>query len=712
MEPTEATRLSESRRKTPELLAPAGNLESFFAALESGADAVYLGLKELSARALAPNFTLDDLARILPYAHARDAAVHVALNSLVTALEFPRILDLLQSLADLAPDAVIVQDPGIFQLARDRFPTLTLHASTLMGAHNAAGVNALARLGASRIVLARELSFDEIRDITRTTTAEIEIFVHGALCFSFSGLCLASSFRGGHSGLQGRCVQPCRLKFRQGKREGYFLSCNDFSALDWIPRLKALRIAAFKIEGRMKSADYIAQVVRAYRDVMDAPPDRHSEAIAHARERLGLAPARKLTQGHLEGENASGILTPHRSGSSGLWVGNVLTVEEKRVLVDLRHGIRKGDRLRTESPDGREQKPFAVQALLSLETSAPQEEAGPGEKIFLKGARDLQPGERLFRIGGQLEDPVRWRRILLDAVPKPRPYRKTFPAPDSVSDSWPTVPARHSHFAETLLVKVGRYEELGNAMASPAHGVLLTASKPNLERLAKARLHPAQKKRFAWSLPPVILPKDLDYYQRAVRWFVDRGYRNWELNNWGHFDFFRETERPVLTAGHRFNVRNPAALAALGAQGCTRTVLSLEITGREIQRLLRSPLGSVPVVTVYAWPALFTSRLKPALLAGKPFVTPRNEPYLLLSESGITVVYADRPVSWLARLAPLRSWGVRCFLIDLSEGPRRNPKDLERVLSGFKRGRADEPFSEFNWDREPVKHRASLKDRR
>jgi len=173
-------------RVLPELLAPAGNVESFFAALENGADAIYLGLKSLSARSSATNFTMAELSRLLPFAHHRGVALYVALNSLVTAQEVPAVLDLLQSLADLKVDALIVQDPGILYLARRYFPTLKLHASTLMAIHNSAGVNRLGRLGVRRVVLARELTLAEIKMVADRTEAELEIFVHGALCFSYS----------------------------------------------------------------------------------------------------------------------------------------------------------------------------------------------------------------------------------------------------------------------------------------------------------------------------------------------------------------------------------------------------------------------------------------------------------------------------------------------------------------------------------------------
>ena len=220
-------------------------------------------------------------------------------------------------------------------------------------------------MGASRVVLARELSLEEIEKICQATKAELEIFIHGALCYSYSGLCLTSSFRGGRSGLSGECVQPCRLKFRQGNKEGFFLSCNDLCALSLIPRLKRLRIAAFKIEGRMKPAAWVADVVKAYRLVLDAESAvEEQQALIKAQELIAQAPSRRLSSGHFDQAGADRILAPHRSGSSGAWSATVKSVLENRALIDLRYPIAKGDRLRPESSTGREQEAFYSIATL------------------------------------------------------------------------------------------------------------------------------------------------------------------------------------------------------------------------------------------------------------------------------------------------------------------------------------------------------------
>jgi putative protease len=230
---------------------------------------------------------------------------------------------------------------------------------------------------------------------------------------------------------------------------------------------------------------------------------------------------------------------------------------------------------------------------------------------------------------------------------------------------------------------------------------MLTATRPNLERLAKQRLSGVQKSRFAWSLPPLITDKNDQYYRLAVRWFCERDFNAWELNNWGQFDYFENRVGLTLVSGCRFNVRNLAALAELAEAGCRGTVLSLEITREELQILGPSPLGTIPIVSLYSWPPLFTSRLVPGLAEHKPFRTPREETYFYEKRGENALIYADRPVNWLDHLPALRGYGFRSFLLDLSDGPTERMPNLERLLQGCRESKAEQPFSLFNLDRRP-----------
>jgi len=690
-----------------ELLAPAGNVESFFAAVENGADSVYLGLKKFSARATAANFTLEELSTLIPFAHKRNVRVYAALNSLIAAGEIREILDFLYALTGLGVDALIVQDAGIFFLARRYFPGLKLHASTLMTAHNSAGVNALRKMGAERVVLARELRMQEIEKVCANTEADLEIFIHGALCFSYSGLCLASSFRGGRSGLRGECVQPCRLRYSQGKKEGFFLSCNDLCALPFIPRLKQLRISCFKIEGRMKPAAYIAQVVKAYRGVLDAEPgEEELAAVKRAGELLGEAPSRRLTSGHLTVDGASAVLTPHRSGSSGIWAGTVKSIQGDRALVALRHSLVRGDRLRPESTGGKEESAFSVSDVFNPEGEAiARGEAG--SRVLLVCPRGIPSGAKLIKVGEKSESQASiWKKIR-HAIPSGARYKSKFPGPEKVADDLRPGVRDESKARENVILKIGSPNELVKALQSSAGMVLVSASRSNLERIAKQRFSPLQMGKIGFSLPPLLSEdKDLEYYRAAVKWFMAKGFRLWEVNNWGHFDLLKRGKDTGgkslrIIAGARLNLRNSAALAQVHEMGCGWSVLSLEITGEEMQLLSHEALGWNPVITLYSWPPLFISRLIPNLAEEKPFLTPRNELYHLKKQAGNGFIYADRPINLCERLPQLRSLGFRNFLLDVSDGPGKTVPDQDRILSSLASFHSSGLSCAFNFERRP-----------
>ena len=684
----------------PELLAPAGNIESFFAAIQSGADAVYLGLKKFSARATASNFSLEDLATLIPFAHKRGIRIYAALNSQIVSGEIPEVLDTLSALSSLKPDGLIVQDAGIFHLVRRWFPSLRLHASTLAAVHNSAGVKALQHIGVQRVVLARELNLAEIEEICSGTEAELEIFIHGALCYSYSGLCLASSFRGGRSGLRGECVQPCRLKFRQGRKEGFFLSCSDLCALSLIPRLKRLRIAAFKIEGRMKPAAYVADVVKAYRAILDAESGAgEKEAFIFAKELLAQAPSRRLTSGHLE--EAGKILAPHRSGSSGVWSATVKSVHGGRVLVDLRSRIAKGDRLRPESSAGKEVDAFSVSDIFDVSgENIPYAQAGA--RVYLACSKALRPGDRLFKVGRKSEPAAAIWKIIREEVPSAIGFKHKFSQRQKILDDLQKPTDANTKQNETLILKLSSPDDLVQALRSSAGMVLLSATKNNLERLAKQRFSPPQMKKLGFSLPALISEnRDLQYYRAAVRWFINKGFLLWEINNWGHFDLTGQGNGVRLVAGSRLNLRNSAAIAQAAELGCSWSVLSLETTKEELRELALNRFGSRVVLTVYCWPPLFISRLAPDLSVDRPFLSARDEAYHIIKQAGRTEIYADRPVSWLDQLPVLRSFGYGNFLIDVGEGPGKRPHAMEAALSGFAASRSPADYALFNFERRP-----------
>jgi putative protease len=328
-----------------ELLAPAGGPEAAYAAFHYGADAVYLGLKKFSARAEAENFTLEEVAEVAAYAHSLEPRrrVFVTINTVIRQDEMPELIESLVALSRAGVDALIIQDLGVYFLVRQYFPELELHASTQLAVHNRAGADSLHRLGFARVVLARELTFEEVRDITSASGVETEVFIHGALCYSYSGLCLFSSQTLGRSGNRGKCAYSCRDAFqvegapgtlRDGstvKRDpakGFPFSMKDLALPDHMPALRAAGVSCFKIEGRKKSPLYVATTTDYYRKLLDgnlADEDR-AEHEADLQTVFSRPWTRLFVQSHKDKEVADRDTVGHR----GAPVGHVEAVVRRR----------------------------------------------------------------------------------------------------------------------------------------------------------------------------------------------------------------------------------------------------------------------------------------------------------------------------------------------------------------------------------------------
>lgn len=253
-----------------ELLAPAGTFDCVIAAVNSGADAVYFAGQGFGARSFAGNLSDEEIYRAADFCHLRGVKVYITVNTLVLDREFKELEKFIKTITRAGADAVIVQDMGVLKYVRELSPDIELHASTQMTIHSADGVRELEKLGVSRVVLSRELSGTEIKEIISTTSAEAEVFVHGAMCMSYSGQCLMSSVIGGRSGNRGKCAQPCRLPYSpDGKDSRFYLSLKDMSYADHLAELEKMGVSSLKIEGRMKGEAYVASVVSAYRKLID-----------------------------------------------------------------------------------------------------------------------------------------------------------------------------------------------------------------------------------------------------------------------------------------------------------------------------------------------------------------------------------------------------------------------------------------------------------
>ncbi len=374
----------------PELLAPAGSAEAYYAAVDAGADAVYLGLGKFNARERAENFNLADLCRIRPHARARGVRLYVAMNTLLTEADLPEAIGLLHQVAPLQPDAVIAADLGLVRILHEFFPGIPVHMSTQAGCASVEAAEEFARMGASRVILERHLRKEEIARIAARSPVGVEIFVHGAMCYSYSGKCFFSSYLGGKSANRGVCVQPCRRLYGHGGEPEAIFSTRDLSLLPHLPDLVPLGIAAVKIEGRMRGAEYVAGVVSAYRAALDGiRAGSPAEGVAEGTRILSQVIGRDTTPGIPGGARPDEVATGGESGNIGNRIGTVTRVEDGWAFVPGAADISPGDRLRAQFREDGAGRGFSAVDLRG-------EEGG----ILVKVPFPVSPGDLLFRVGG------------------------------------------------------------------------------------------------------------------------------------------------------------------------------------------------------------------------------------------------------------------------------------------------------------------------
>lgn len=407
-----------------ELLAPAGSYETMLAAIHAGADAVYAGGSRFSARAYADNFTDDELLRAIDYSHLKGKKIMLAVNTLLKNPEAEELCEWLSPFYEAGIDAVIIQDVGVFSALKRNFPDLPLHASTQMTITSAKGAKLLEQMGAKRAVLARELSLEEIRQIRKETTLELEAFVHGALCYSYSGKCLMSSLIGGRSGNRGKCAQPCRLPYRltlpdgRIEKESYCLSLKDFCAIDRIPQMAKAGIQSFKIEGRMKQAEYTAGAVRIYRKYLDlflegknsdghTVSDRDHQALLDCGNRSGFTSL--YLSGQTGKEMLSGGCPSHTKADRPSVPGETCVTKEQKEPIQAKLILEYGKpsrlhlKWRQFEADAKGEPVEKAQTQALTESEAAKKTAALGNTFYEIGSLETEIGENLFVPGGMLK---------------------------------------------------------------------------------------------------------------------------------------------------------------------------------------------------------------------------------------------------------------------------------------------------------------------
>lgn len=385
-----------------ELLSPVGDFECLKAAVQNGADAVYLGATNFSARSSAKNFDLTSLESAINYAHLRNVKVYLALNTLIKNAEFEEATNLTVNAYNIGIDALIIQDLGLASWLRKNIPTLPLHASTQMTVHNLEGVLKLEKLGFTRAVLSRETSIHEISDIHKKSMIEIEAFVHGALCISYSGQCLLSSMIGARSGNRGKCAQACRLPYKLYDNDklldnGYLLSPRDLCSLELLPELIHSGVTSFKIEGRMKTPEYVAIVTKFYRKYLDLALSGNEFSIDPQDKKILMQVFNRgeFSYGHLQDSANKNLIFKDKSNNMGIYLGNISKYNENKghITLTLNEPINIGDTISVQNEDYK----YTVSELMEGKNNIKEGKLKQTVTIGrLKG--NIKPGDKVYKL--------------------------------------------------------------------------------------------------------------------------------------------------------------------------------------------------------------------------------------------------------------------------------------------------------------------------
>ncbi|MBO5235887.1 MAG: U32 family peptidase [Spirochaetaceae bacterium] len=699
-----------------ELLAPAGNIEALDAAIGEGADAVYMGLKSFNARLRSSNFAWNQFEAAVQSVHRLGKKIFVTVNTVSEERETERLYRFLAYLESIGPDGIIVQDFGVIRMVQEFFPKLRIHGSTQMNVASVRGVNLLSREGVKRVVLSRELSLEEIKKVRAGTSAELEVFVHGALCVSESGLCLFSSFLGGKSANRGMCTQACRRFYSAevsgGLEQGYYFSPCDLQLIDKVPELVQAGVDSFKIEGRMKSAEYVGSVTAAYRYVLDHWQEDRKGAIATGKRLLSMDFARSKTnfwydfpiteKGSVEQTDetiAPNVLNPNQAGGTGIFLG---------VL----------ERIRQQKTDA-SQNEFPSQTVKIATLRGGNYDPDPGDSIRLHRKDDTGRVSHKVRIveesdgcrwidipeGFSVGDPVyllqtksmskRYRHVLPDNLSSFR--RQPGPQELPILDLTPVAKDELFYFPEGLYVQVSTVSDLFVVQAeNPVRVILEYNSETRYDLLEKNVKIPFSKKQVIISLDPFCPAATEDVLASDVEKLASLGFSTWIVNNPAHISMVKKTGSNLI-AGPYLYTFNRWAVSWLENQGIGAFITPLENSRRNLEATFDFAFRSRVLISVFAYPALFRMRFRlPKSYDFTYFSDKEGMTFKALSSPDGSFVMPENPFSIVDKSMFLQNAGFNRFLIDFSK-TKVKKKDLHQIVMAMHRQQVLPSTSRFNW---------------
>ena len=696
----------------PELVLPAGSMEHLKAAISNGADAVYLGAKRFSARATAQNFSEEEMRDGIALCHSHGKMAYLSLNTLIKDSELSEAIELAKSSYLSGIDAVIIQDLGLIRALRELLPDLPLHASTQMTCHNRQGAEFLASLGMKRIVLSRELSLSEIKEIKaalKPLGVGVECFVHGALCFSYSGQCLFSSFAFNKSGNRGRCLQPCRLKYelrsadKKERKSGFVLSMKDLMSLSSIPELIEAGIDAFKVEGRLKSQDYVSSVAIAYRKAIDA----HFGGVGPSEEdlkRMKIAFLRDSTTGYAfwNSEMVSAESPSPRGVEAAVSLGVAKGLVKLRLFEDLHTGdklsIVNGDtayETRVEKIDGGTSGRAGQVALVALQNKPFLEK---GEKLFfayskalsippqahaLEAREDKAASKRSHNFDQKAFDSKK-KKLLENIIDQPE-AEKNLRGVHSSDGAKPGIIVflDESHLGKETLDRLANVKKIACYASSQKQADYFKKMLPGKELYVKT--------------PNIQTSTELDAFEVVVK------KEKIICSNLGALQLCIKN-KSAFWVDRELNIFNSLAVKQMADLGAEVIIPSIECSLRQIRAM---PFKEKLAPLAFFYPLLMTSRAysKSVVLKSKEYVLIDRMGFkykVFLDERRLLRVYNPVPLDMLPELGKLGGFGH--VSIDLKAV---NPQEAATALDfasakarGVEQKRAFEKFTRGHYERD------------
>jgi putative protease len=652
----------------PELLLPVGNPESFYAAIKGGADAIYLGLKQFNARGRAKNFTNAQLYTILKEAKKSGVLVYLTLNTVIKNHEIPELIEYLHFLNQAKVDGIIIQDWGVYFLAKQYFPNLVLHASTQMGIHNSLGANYGGKMGMERVVLARELTLNELEKICKKSKVETEVFIHGALCYSFSGMCLYSSYAGGRGANRGLCTQPCRRTYSTAKKNEFLFNLKDNQLLDKIADFEKMGVSSLKIEGRMKSGEYTYRVAQAYRMILDDKKNQEQ-----AKDLLSLDFGREKTA-YFMGKDVR--LAVSNKTVAGVLLGKVVRTQGSSVFLSSKMKIEPGYRLRFHIPNTEKQESVKVREVAFdnglYEIQSGDKRVKVNSEVYLSGINDVKFPSKLDETRqreNQLNQGFK-RKILNDLKSSQKPQNDEF------------------------YFRINSMDWLRKMNFNELDGLFLSFSKITWSRFDPEVPFIQKFKHKVYVELPKFIPEDaLPFYRDLVAKMVKSGIRNFVISHLSQKELIPAKCR--IIANENVYIFNDAAAKCIKSEGISVFSYPQEIDF-ETMFSLSDKSGLVPV---YFYPELFYSRMPIDMHSENEELSDDMDLRVRrYRKNGVTSIVPSVPVSISQSKNKLKTNGFFRYLVDLSYEPVSKNR-AKTITNRIRKAEQIQPSNTFNFNK-------------